>query len=204
MTLAGIVDRGDLYVDKDNQTIGLRVIDYKSGAHDFDIGQLYEGLELQLAIYTNVMREMVDQEWNQNREKEDQYQINTESMYYYHMQDPYVEADSVAQAEELREKKLGYKGMQREEDDEFETVLSYAEYKAVDLVAQIKKGVIDKNPKQDTNGKACEYCAYKDVCRFDEKYGKNQYHNTKHSAKDTQQLLEEMRNVCRGQKNKIK
>ena len=204
MTLAGIVDRGDLYVDKDNQTIGLRVIDYKSGAHDFDIGQLYEGLELQLAIYTDVMREMVDQEWNQNREKEDQYQINTESMYYYHMQDPYVEADSVAQAEELREKKLGYKGMQREEDDEFETVLSYAEYKAVDLAAQIKKGVIDKNPKQDTNGKACEYCAYKDVCRFDEKYGKNRYHNTKHSAKDTQQLLEEMRNVCRGQKNKIK
>ena len=47
LSLVGVVDRGDLYVNEAEQTISLRVIDYKSGAHEFDLGDLYEGLELQ-------------------------------------------------------------------------------------------------------------------------------------------------------------
>lgn len=42
MSLVGVVDRGDLYVNEAEQTISLRVIDYKSGAHEFDVGDLYE------------------------------------------------------------------------------------------------------------------------------------------------------------------
>lgn len=70
MSLVGVVDRGDLYVNEAEQTISLRVIDYKSGAHEFDLGDLYEGLELQLAIYTDVMRELVDQEWNKTARRQ--------------------------------------------------------------------------------------------------------------------------------------
>ena len=66
----------------------------------------------------------------------------------------------------------------------------------------MKSGVIDKNPMRESNKTACDYCAYKDVCRFDEKYGNNRYHYTKHSAKEKEQLLEEMHSVCHGQKNK--
>lgn len=202
MTLVGVVDRGDLHVDSENQTISLRVIDYKSGAHDFDIGDLYEGLELQLAIYTDVMKELVDQDYNRNRTGDARYRIQTDSMFYYHMQDPYVQAETIETADEAREKQLGYKGLQREADEAFDTVLDYAQYKAAALATQIKDGKIDKNPRRDGGETACDYCAYKDVCRFDEKYGKNHYHNTSHSAGEKQQLLEEMQALCHGQKNK--
>lgn len=196
--LVGVVDRGDLYVDAENHTIALRVIDYKSGAHTFDLGELYEGLELQLAIYTDVMKELVTSDWNRN--PEEPYEVVADSMYYYHMQDPYVQADSLEEAEKVREKQLGYKGLSRE-TEEFEIAMEYAGYKAAELAAQIKNGAIDKNPASDGNGCACDYCIYKDVCRFDEKYGQNRYHYSKHSAKEKPQLLEEMKNVCHGQKN---
>lgn len=202
LSLVGVVDRGDLYVNEAEQTISLRVIDYKSGAHEFDLGDLYEGLELQLAIYTDVMRELVDQEWNKNRAEAEHYKIVTDSMYYYHMQDPYVQAENETEAEEARERQLTYKGLARDDAEEFDTVLAYAEYKASALVTQMKSGVIDKNPMRESNKTACDYCAYKDVCRFDEKYGNNRYHYTKHSAKEKEQLLEEMHSVCHGQKNR--
>ena len=202
LSLVGVVDRGDLYVNEAEQTISLRVIDYKSGAHEFDLGDLYEGLELQLAIYTDVMRELVDQEWNKNRAETERYKIVTDSMYYYHMQDPYVQAENETEAEEAREKQLIYKGLARDDAEEFDTVLAYAEYKASALATQMKSGVIDKNPMRESNKTACDYCAYKDVCRFDEKYGNNRYHHTKHSAKEKEQLLEEMHSVCHGQKNR--
>lgn len=144
MSLVGVVDRGDLYVNEAEQMISLRVIDYKSGAHEFDLGDLYEGLELQLAIYTDVMRELVDQEWNKNRAEAEHYKIVTDSMYYYHMQDPYVQAENETEAEEARERQLTYKGLARDDAEEFDTVLAYAEYKASALVTQMKSGVIDK------------------------------------------------------------
>ena len=50
LSLVGVVDRGDMYVIEAEQMISLRVIDYKSGAHEFDLGDLYERLKLQLAI----------------------------------------------------------------------------------------------------------------------------------------------------------
>ena len=48
-----------------------------------------------------------------------------------------------------------------------------------------------KRQMRESNKTACDYCAYKDVCRFDEKYGNNRYHYTKHSAKEKEQLLED-------------
>ena len=68
----------------------------------------------------------------------------TDSMYYYHMQDPYVQAENETEAEEAREKQLTYKGLARDDAEEFDTVLAYAEYKASALATQMKSGVIDK------------------------------------------------------------
>ena len=76
------------------------------------------------------MRELVDQEWNKNRAEAEHYKIVTDSMYYYHMQDPYVQAENETEAEEARERQLTYKGLARDDAEEFDTVLAYAEYKA--------------------------------------------------------------------------
>lgn len=107
-------------------------------------------------------------------------------MYYYHMQDPYVQAENETEAEEAREKQLTYKGLARDDAEEFDTVLAYAEYKASALATQMKSGVIDKNPMRESNKTACDYCAYKDVCRFDE--------NTETTVITTQSTAQRRRN----------
>lgn len=201
INLTGVVDRGDICINPETHTIYLRVIDYKSGAHDFDIGKLYEGLELQLAIYTEVMTELVSKDQNRGRQDKDCYTVLPDAMFYYHMQDPYVKADTLEEAEQVREKTLEYKGVGSEDKEVMDTAIGYAAYKAGALAADIKRGIIPKNPEKDGERTACDYCAYRDVCRFDEKYGKNRYHYTKHSAKERGKLLEVMSQTWRGQKN---
>lgn len=200
MTLVGVVDRGDVRIDPETHTIYLRVIDYKSGAHDFDLGKLYEGLELQLAIYTDVMTELVRESYNKNRTGE-LYTVIPDEMFYYHMQDPYVEADTEEEAEQVREKKLKYNGIEAKEHAIMDTVVGYAGYKAGELASQIKDGIIPKNPEKDGQRTACDFCEFKDVCRFDEKYGKNRYHYTKHNKNEQEKLLEVMSQAWHGQKN---
>ena len=196
--LIGVIDRGDIYVDKESNTIHLRVIDYKSGKHEFDVGKLYEGLELQLAIYTGVMTEIVNESLQKGNEGEEKKRIVPESMYYYQMQDPYVEAVTEQEAQEARDKKLVYTGVGREKLD-VDMIIAYADYKAGELAGRIKSGEIRKNPEKDGQNTACTYCVYKNICRFDEKYGSNQFHNVAHSAKEKEELLKEMQNVCLGQ-----
>lgn len=198
--LAGTIDRGDICIDPETNRIHLRVIDYKSGNHDFDIGKLYEGLELQLAIYTGVLTEIVKERMQKKDAGENVGQVIPESMYYYHMHDPYVEADTPADAEKVREKLLAFTGAEREKND-MDMLVAYADYKAAELASRIKAGEIKKNPERDGQMTACDYCTYKNICRFDEKYGGNQYHNVAHPAKEKEELLKEMQRVCRGQNN---
>lgn len=200
--LRGVVDRSDIYVDEADKTIRLRVIDYKSGEHRFDIGKVYDGLELQLAMYTGVMTALVQEAYNDGALQE--YRVLAEGMYYYHMQDPYVEAETIDAAEQARNKKLVYAGISREDVDDFDTIIEYADYKAGMLAAQIKAGEIAKNPKREGQTTTCDYCAYKDVCRFDEKYGQNHFQSVKRSAEEKELVLREMQKLCHGQKNRKK
>lgn len=202
--IVGVVDRGDVRISPETHTIYLRVIDYKSGAHDFDLGKLYEGLELQLAIYTEVMTELVDRDQNKNRQEAERYKVLPDAMSYYRMQDPYVKADTPEEAEQVREDTLVYSGIDRADSERFDTVIGYAAYKAGALAGDIQQGKIPKNPENDGKRKACDFCAYKDVCRFDEKYGKNRYHYTKYTKKEQEQLLEVMSQIWHGQKNSSK
>ena len=45
----------------------------------------------------------------------------------------------------------------------------YASYSLKAIGARIKKGEIPVNPYASGNVDSCEYCAYKEVCGFDEK-----------------------------------
>ena len=51
MRLRGKIDRVDICEDEDN--VYVKVIDYKTGAKAFDLGELYYGLQLQLVLYLN-------------------------------------------------------------------------------------------------------------------------------------------------------
>lgn len=203
--LRGIVDRGDIRIDRENHKISLRVIDYKSGNHTFDLGKLYEGVELQISIYMEVMKDFVDGIHNSGKQPGDEayYDIVPDGMYYYHMQDPYVLAQSEEKAEEERQKKLKFVGVDASDSTMFHTVTEFAKYKAGELATAIAQGKIEKNPEKDGERSACDFCPFKATCRFDEKHGGNRYHYTGHSTKEYPKLLEEMTKKIGGDKNEV-
>lgn len=83
MKLDGKIDRMD--VAEQNGRKILRVVDYKSGHKNFDLAQLYYGLQIQLAVYmTEGMKEL-------QKENPD---TGFAGMYYYNIDDPLIDTDS--------------------------------------------------------------------------------------------------------------
>lgn len=105
--LKGRIDRLDVAADGDTRYV--RVIDYKSGSRILDINELAHGTQIQLMLYLMQGMEAVRQSFmdrtNQQRsfEKEpgqgeweealqDTLQIEPAGVFYYHIDDPIIEA----------------------------------------------------------------------------------------------------------------
>lgn len=184
MTIMGIVDRGDVFFSPEEQALRLRIIDYKSSGHKFEISKLYEGLSLQLSIYMNIMLELVENEYNKNKADNERLKVTPEGMYYYRMSDPYVEAEDTLGAQKERDKSLKLIGLINDDNEKFENINRFAVYKAKDIAGHIMAGEINKNPMVVDGKSTCEYCAYKEVCRFDKKYGGNKERFLRYGEKD--------------------
>jgi ATP-dependent helicase/nuclease subunit B len=111
MILRGRVDRIDIAQSEDK--VYVKVIDYKSGPHQFDLAALYHGLQLQLVVYMNAAMEM---EARKHPDKE----IIPAALLYYHIEDPTVETQTELSDEELHQliaKKLRMMGVVNEAED---------------------------------------------------------------------------------------
>ena len=103
LNLSGKIDRYDLC--EVNGKWYLRVIDYKSGKQDFDLEELYYGLQLQLGVYLSAALEQVKRENNQK-------EVLPAGIFYYHMDDPMVEKGE--DVDEEIAKKLRLRGLVNE------------------------------------------------------------------------------------------
>ncbi|MCR5321866.1 MAG: PD-(D/E)XK nuclease family protein [Lachnospiraceae bacterium] len=111
MELAGKIDRID--ISEKNGKKYLRVIDYKSGKKNFDLVRLYNGLQIQLAVYLNEAVEMYNAQTGD--------EAITAGIYYYNIDDPILEnvneALKSAEVEKLINSKLKLKGPSNQEND---------------------------------------------------------------------------------------
>ena len=197
MKIKGVVDRGDAQYISDEDRLKLRIIDYKSGDQAFELNKLYAGIQLQLAIYTNIMIDVVSEK-GKLKDVTDSTAITPEGMYYYRMKDPFVPISDESELDKKRAKMLEFSGLHNDEDGDFEIILKYAEKKARDMAKEILDGVIDINPLSEGEKTACDYCNYSDCCRFDEKYGGNNYKRLK--FKNTKK---EMPNICHSMRTEL-
>lgn len=111
MRLQGRIDRVD--IAEDAEQVFVKVIDYKSGEHQFDLAALYYGLQLQLVVYMNAAMEM---EAKKHPEKE----IVPAALLYYQVADPVAEATAEMSAEEVNElihKELRMSGVVNSRED---------------------------------------------------------------------------------------
>lgn len=95
--LQGRIDRIDTVETED--TVYVKIVDYKSGTTKFDPVSLYYGLQLQLVVYLNAALEM---ERRLHRDKE----VIPAGIFYYHLEDPVLEKEAEANDEKMREKLL--------------------------------------------------------------------------------------------------
>ena len=94
VNLQGRIDRIDTYEEDDK--VYVRVMDYKSGAAGFDLTALYNGLQLQLAVYLNAAVSMEKKEHPGKT-------IVPAGLFYFPMKDPMLQTESEMSAEEMEE-----------------------------------------------------------------------------------------------------
>lgn len=97
MQLQGRIDRIDTC--REDDTVYVKVIDYKSGSRSLDIAAIYYGLQLQLVVYMNAAVEMIGR-------KEQGSRIVPAAMLYYHVSDPMVRAENDELSEEALNEKI--------------------------------------------------------------------------------------------------
>ena len=105
IALHGRIDRIDTYEEDDK--VYVRVLDYKSGAAAFDLTALYNGLQLQLAVYLNAAVSM-------ERKDHEGKTIIPAGLFYFPMQDPMISSETQVDDEKLKEsifKELSLEGI---------------------------------------------------------------------------------------------
>lgn len=197
MSLRGTIDRVDhhLIAGMDYVT----VVDYKSSAHDFDVNQLYAGLQLQLIVYLNAACEIKEATYGQ---------VQPAGVFYFKVDDPFVSGRNALTQEACNNEILGKmrlnglvvddhkviealdrsfakkskvipisrktdgtlaKASKIISDEDFDVLRQFTTMKVKALGNEIMQGHIEAKPYKDKKGTACDYCAYKSVCQFDPK-----------------------------------
>ncbi len=109
--LKGKIDRID--TAEDNDSILLKIVDYKSGNKEFSLLNFYEGIQLQMVVYMNRAREDLSRK---NPDKK----VIPAAMLYYHIDDPLIEhapGDGEAEIEHKIVKELRLRGLIDESDE---------------------------------------------------------------------------------------
>ncbi|HBA63804.1 MAG TPA: helicase-exonuclease AddAB subunit AddB [Lachnospiraceae bacterium] len=193
----GKIDRIDTYETDD--TVYVKVMDYKTGMQSFDMTALYHGLQMQLVIYLDAALSL---ETRRHPGKE----IVPAGIFYYRIKDPVVAREvDPQQLEEaiLKELKLDgivnsdevvLRNLDREMEgtsfvipagrkkdgslqktsrtattEEFRVLREYTRKKTDTMREQIEEGEIAITPYEMGTRTACDYCKFRHVCKFEPK-----------------------------------
>lgn len=205
----GKIDRVDTY--EDDNKLYVKVIDYKTGSKDFDVVSLYHGIQMQLVVYMNAAMEM---QRNNYPDKE----IVPAGIFYYKIKDPLVKRveEAKLEFEILKELKLDglvnvepevLSHMDRGEEKtsnvlpslanhgiqsaDFEMLGAYTKGKIKETKERILEGDIQVLPYEYGKHTGCDYCTYKNICKFDKKVEGYEYR--RFAKLNQEQVLNQMR-----------
>lgn len=216
MQLSGIIDRVDVCVE--DEKVYVKVIDYKTGAKEFDISSLYHGLQMQLITYLTMAMQMQSDRWP-NKE------IIPSGVMYYQISDPIIQDPMDPEKEELEllkelrpngllnsrieniyhlDREIGSSssvvpaGMKKDGEltkhtkaigeNEWKMLMDYSTHKLCDIGMQIMRGDIRISPYMRKDKAGCGYCPYATICKFDERIPGYRYRELE--VMDTEEVLE--------------
>jgi len=205
ITIQGIIDRIDTYKDENGKFI--KVVDYKTGSVTFDFIKNYYGISLQLPIYLTAAT-------NKDNAK-------PAGAFYFKITPPMDNIkDSISLTkikETVKENKLegvvlndkelmekidtiSSKGSIKVNRDkanllsskDFSNLIIHTENKTKEIADKILSGDIEIHPYIDKyNNTPCEWCKYKNICKFDTCFKGNTYNKLKNlSATEIKEKLD--------------
>lgn len=191
LQLSGKIDRVDISTKEDN--VYVSIVDYKSGNANFDINKVYDGTQLQLSVYMNIVKEIVSKSYPDKH-------IVPAGMFYYHLTNPMVESSDREKAEKELAKESRLRGivniddgaidmLDRAKDDvlpniydrkgdiksseyivdneKFNGLCNFVNKKLVEFGNKIIEGDITSAPIRSGRHVTCEYCDYSAICNID-------------------------------------
>ncbi len=93
----GRIDRIDTFIE--DETVYVKIIDYKSGKKTFDIEEVLAGLQMQLIYYTGAA---IDIEKAKQKDKE----VLPAGALYFNIKSPYIDRSKITDEEDLKNKLL--------------------------------------------------------------------------------------------------
>ncbi len=188
----GLIDRVDIY---DAGDIFVKIIDYKSGNKEFDIKDIYSGLQLQLVAY-------LGSAIRKEKEKNPGRNVRPGGVYYYLISDKYTDTES----EKAKKHKMS--GLTSCEQDipaaideglagasysssiipvsttkdglkatsilanegEFNSLMDFVHKRITEAGNNIRNGDISLTPfreKDKVEAAGCRFCDYEDVCKYE-------------------------------------
>ena len=188
VVLDGRIDRIDEW--KDETVHYLRVIDYKRGSRDLDLGEVYFALQLQLIVYLAAAMKRTGGK--------------SAGAYYFRIADPVLATDerSPETVEDMRSDKMRLRGLLPEDmnviramaedpekvfsirvnkdgtlrsgalqvsDEELDRLIRHVLKEAERIVGEIRGGSTEIAPAKVAATDSCTYCRYRAICQRDAK-----------------------------------
>ena len=212
MRLHGKIDRIDLCETEDEVLV--KVIDYKTGAKAFDLGELYHGIQMQLLLYMNAVMEREKGRFPDKK-------IVPAALLYYQMKDPLVDKEEnaveieskllkelrpngvvnespevIAHLDRMIEKQSHVIPVTKNKDgslskqssvlseEKLAMIAAFADQKARGIGAEILKGKAEIAPYDMDGHTGCDYCPYHGICGFDERISGYKYRKIGKESKD--------------------
>ena len=198
--ITGKIDRIDTAESEGEKY--LRIIDYKSSAHNIDLNEVYAGLQIQLltymdavckeedlipagVLYFSLLEQMINTDKKITEEQiEEELRKNFKmkglilaDVKVIKMQDKNLEfgTSKLIPAGITKSGDISVKTTSGVNKEEFKILQDYI-YKTIKEIAkEILKGNINIKPYNKDGKKPCDYCPYKAVCRFDTRTKGNKY-----------------------------
>ncbi|MBE6022974.1 MAG: hypothetical protein E7231_07040 [Cellulosilyticum sp.] len=205
--IKGTIDRVDVFY-KGPQEQYVKILDYKSGQKNFNLVEVYYGLQLQLLLYLDAYLE-----------KHPEYEAG--GVFYFHITNPYVSykvgmGEEEIEASGLKQFKLSGLALDnREVIDALDksgsgstipvsvnkdgslkkgsSVATKEQFKELErhilstikgLGKDIMEGKVSVKPYQLNGKNPCDYCIYHTVCQFNEEMPDNCYENLDKLSRD--------------------
>lgn len=194
--LSGRIDRADALFRPEKGDTLVRIIDYKSGAKSFELDDVYQGLNLQLAVYISALCAPENRIITGGEAK-------PAGMLYFRLSDPVVDASPMEDDEIIRamhRKEFKLKGLVLGDEEvlrkmdagmdkssdilparitasgpsgsvatgaQFEKLSAHVKKTVAQLLAALDAGNVDIAPYKKEDASACTYCKFASFCAHD-------------------------------------